>query len=166
MIGGRGNPMARDLILLRHAHAEPAARECPDFERRLSPTGRAEADAAGAWLHAHGAIPDRVLYSPAVRARETCTRALVALGRADCAAEPRIYEATPATLIDIVEAAAASSLLLVGHNPGLENLVALLSDGASDAGRGMPPAAIAWLRMPDGIVLEPGTAEIRHFWWP
>ena len=59
----------------------------------------------------------------------------------------------------------AGSILLVGHNPGLENLVALMTEGASDSGRGIPPAGVVWMTLPDGNP-EPGTAEVRHFWWP
>ena len=61
----------RDLILLRHAHAEPAAAGESDLDRPLSAEGLAEADAAGRWLAAQGLVPDRVLCSPARRSRET-----------------------------------------------------------------------------------------------
>jgi phosphohistidine phosphatase SixA len=156
----------REIILLRHAHADPAMAGEDDMARVLSLRGEAEADAAGAWLKRHGAAPQRVLFSPAARARETCERVLASLGYADLRSEARIYEATPATLIRVLdEHAEAGSTLLVGHNPGLENLVALLTEGASDSGRGMPPAGIAWLSLPDGA-LEPGTSRVRHFWWP
>jgi len=158
--------MAREIILLRHAHAEPAAPGQDDMARVLSLRGEAEADAAGDWLKRHEAAPERVLCSPAARARETCERVLAALGYTDLRADARIYEATPATLVRVLdEHAEARSILLVGHNPGLENLVALLTEGASDSGRGMPPGGIAWLSLP-GDVPEPGTAEVRHFWWP
>lgn len=159
--------MIRELILLRHAHAEPGTSGGEDRERGLSPTGEVEADRAGTWLKAQGAAPDRVLCSPALRARATCERALATLGRSlPIIEDARIYEATPASLLAILDEQPDSAcVLLVGHNPGFENLVALLSGGASDAGRGMPPAAVAWLNLPAGT-LEPGTAEVRHFWWP
>lgn len=100
-------------------------------------------------------------------ARATCERALATLGSAcEIRIDPRIYGATPASLVGLLDEQPDSAcLLLVGHNPGLESLLALLSDGASDTGRGMPPAAVAWLALADGA-LEPGTAEVRHFWWP
>lgn len=156
----------REIILLRHAHAEPAVPGQVDLSRPLSLRGEAEADTAGAWLKKHHAAPERVLCSPAARTQATCERVLAALGYADLRTDTRIYEATPATLIRVLDDHAdAASLLLVGHNPGLENLVALLTEGASDSGRGMPPAGIAWLRLPEGDI-EPGNAEVRHFWWP
>ena len=61
----------RELILLRHAHAESAAAGQDDRDRALSRQGLAEAEAAGRWLKDHGYLPDRVVCSPARRARET-----------------------------------------------------------------------------------------------
>lgn len=157
----------RHIIVLRHAHAEPAASGQDDANRVLTSVGRAEADAAGAWLAAHGAAPARVLCSPAVRTRETCDPAAGALGQPDVRIDERIYEATPGTLIRILdENADAESILLVGHNPGLECLVALLTEGTSDGGRGMPPGSIAWMTLDTDAVLEPGAGTLRHFWSP
>lgn len=157
----------REIILLRHAHADPATPGQDDIARVLSLRGEAEADAAGVWLKDHRAVPDRVLYSPAARTRETCERVLAILGYADLRSEARIYEATPATLLRVLDDHAdARQLLLVGHNPGLENLVALLTEGASDSGRGIPPGGIVWLRLSENAGLEPGSASVRHFWWP
>src|SRR4051794_11059674 len=117
----------REIILLRHAHADPAMPDQDDMARVLSLRGEAEADAAGNWLKQHGFVPERVLTSPAARARETCEHVLAALGYVDLRSEARIYDATPAALIRVLdEHADARSVLLVGHNPGLENLVALM----------------------------------------
>ena len=60
----------------------------------------------------------------------------------------------------------AERLLLVGHNPGLERLVALLSSGQSGDYRGMPPAAVAVLSLPAEAEIEPGIATLSTFWWP
>lgn len=157
----------REIILLRHAHAESATSGQDDMARVLSLRGEAEADAAGAWLKQHGAAPERVLYSPAARSRETCERVIATLGYTDLRSDARIYEATPATLLRVLDDHTdVGSVLLVGHNPGLENLVALMTEGASDSGRGMPPAGVVWMTLPEGSGIEPGTAEVRHFWWP
>ncbi len=156
----------REIILLRHAHAEGAMPGQEDIARVLSLRGEAEADATGVWLKQHAAAPQRVLCSSAARARETCERVLASLGYADLRSDARIYEATPATLIRVLDDHSdADSVMLVGHNPGLENLVALLTEGASDSGRGMPPGAVVWLTLHRGGI-EPGSAEVRHFWWP
>lgn len=155
------------LILLRHAHAMPAAPGQADFDRPLSLEGLAEAEVAGGWLAAQGLVPDRVLCSPARRTRETLEPVLSTLGYADQRLEPRIYEATCGTLAALVDAHRdVERLLLVGHNPGLEHLLALLTSGRTGEYRGMPPAGIAVLQLATSQPLEPGRAELHNFWWP
>lgn len=157
----------RELILLRHAHAEPPAPGQEDFDRPLSMQGQAEAEAAGRWLKDHGYLPDRVVCSPARRTRETTEQALATLGFVETRQEPRIYDATPGRLMQVVdENRDAVRLLLVGHNPGFEQLAALLSSGQSGDFRGMPAGGIAVLSLPDGAALEPGIAQLSAFWWP
>lgn len=156
----------RELILLRHAHAEPAATGQDDRDRPLSATGLAEARGAGDWLRQHGLRPDRVLCSPALRTRQTLA-ALGELGCSDVREEPAIYAASPGTLAALADAHAdAACLLIVGHNPGLERLAALLYSGQSGDYRGMPPGAIAVLAFPMDAAIEPGAARLARFWWP
>jgi phosphohistidine phosphatase SixA len=154
----------RELVILRHAHAEPQAPGQRDFDRALSRVGRSEAEAVARWLEQHELRFDRVLCSPAVRARTT---AQLALGH-DVAESlhPAIYEATPGALIDLLERDAGTRTLLVGHNPGLEQLLALLTEGRSTEYRGVPPAGVAWLGWPEDRGLEPGCATLRAFWSP
>ncbi len=157
----------RQIILLRHAHAEPPEEGQADAQRPLTDDGQREAAAAAAWLKGKGVQPDVVLCSPALRTRQTSAAVVAALGALDVREEPRIYEATPGTLIEVLDDhAEADSVLLIGHNPGLETLVALLTDGTSDTGRGMPTSSIAWLDIDEEAALEPGVASLRHFWWP
>ena len=157
----------RKLILLRHAHAEAAAPGQPDRERTLSGEGLAEAEAAGRWLKAHGHVPDRILCSPATRTLQTLEQVLGTLGYLEQRAEPRIYEATPGTLLQLVdEHRDCGTLMLVGHNPGLEQAVAVLSDGQSGDFRGMPAGGVAVLSLPADAALEPGVATLSAFWWP
>lgn len=156
----------RDLILLRHAHALAPEAGQHDDSRALSETGRAEAEAAAAFL-AGQPRPARVLCSPALRTRQTAEVVLQQLGYIDTRHEARIYEATAGELINVLEDHAdAGPLLLVGHNPGLESLVALLATGRTGEYRGMPPASIALLRLPAGAPIEPGAAELVAFWSP
>ena len=157
----------RELILLRHAHAEPGAAGQADFDRPLSSQGLAEAEAAGRWLADQGLVPDRVLCSPARRTRETLVAALGELGCTDVREEAAIYEASPGTLIALADTHRdARRLLLVGHNPGLEQLAALLHSGQSGDYRGMPTAAVAVLTLPTEAAIEPGAARLSAFWWP
>lgn len=157
----------RELILLRHAHAEPAIAGQADLDRPLSPEGLAEAEAAGRWLRERGLVPDQVLCSPARRARETLEAVLAAVGYVDQRLEPSIYEATPGALAALADAHRdVERLLLVGHNPGFEQLAALMHSGQSGDYRGMPPAGIVVLRFPASAAIEPGIAQLSAFWWP
>jgi phosphohistidine phosphatase SixA len=157
----------RELILLRHAHAEPASAGQSDLDRPLSPEGLAEAEAAGRWLAEHKLIPDRVLCSPARRTRETLESVLGAVGYVDQRLDPGIYEGSSGTLAELADDHRdADRLLLVGHNPGLEHLAALMHSGQSGDFRGMPPGGIVVLTMPVDASIEPGVATLSAFWWP
>ena len=155
-----------ELILLRHAEAQPAPPGGDDEVRRLSGRGEQEARAAGTWLKKHGKRPDRVLCSPSER---TCATAYLALSELERAptlqTSAEIYNATPGELLALLDQHGdANTVMLVGHNPGIERLVALLVEGRSDEFRGMPPAGLAVLHF-DGP-LEPGNARLDAFWSP
>ena len=157
----------RELILLRHAHAEAEASGQDDIDRPLSKQGQAEAEAAGKWLKDNNYLPDRVVCSSARRARETLEQVLSVIGYIEQKQEPRIYEATPGDLMAVAdEQKDLSRVLIIGHNPGLEQLVALISSGQSGDFRGMPAGGIAVLKIPADVDLEPGVAELTEFWWP
>ena len=157
----------RELILLRHAHAESAAAGQDDIDRPLSRQGLAEAEAAGRWLKEHGHLPDRIICSPARRARETLEQVLEALGYVEQRQDMRIYEATPGTLMQVAdEHREHARVMLVGHNPGLEQMAALLTSGQSGEFRGMPAGGVALLQMSADAPLEPGVAKLAAFWWP
>ncbi len=163
--------MLKELVLMRHAHAAASTGWQADIERPLSPIGRDDAFAAGMWLHESCESPDAVLCSPAVRTRET----LAQLVRAGCQLpivdfEPRIYEATLGELLEVIEVQLAQTpaperLWLIGHNPGLEQLLFHL-DAAARL-HAMPPAGIARLGF-DGRLspTDPGAATIIATWTP
>ena len=157
----------RELILLRHAHAEPAADGQPDLDRPLTVQGLAEAQAAGRWLAEQGLVPDRVRCSPARRGREPREAVREGTGSVDQRLEERIYEATAGTLAELADAHRETErLLLVGHNPGLERLAALMHSGQSGDYRGMPTSAVVVLKLPLDATIEPGIATLSAFWWP
>jgi phosphohistidine phosphatase SixA len=157
----------RELLLLRHAEAMSAGPDGRDTERPLSLHGEAQARAAGAWLAEHGAAPDAVLCSPARRTQMTVD----AVGKALRVPKPQfvhaIYRATPGELLALIEnhASDARQVLLVGHNPGMEELLALLTEGRSAGARGMSPATVAWIALTDDA-LEPGHGRLQALWSP
>ena len=115
----------RRLLLLRHAKAERLQPGERDHDRRLAERGREDALQAGAYLSRHGDMPDQVIVSPATRTRETWE--LVAAGltpQPPVVFEPRVYDASPETLLAIVQETAPGvrTLMMVGHNPGLHDL--------------------------------------------
>jgi len=154
--------MKREIILLRHAHAESGP-TASDAERTLSARGQTEARDAGHWLRKHDALPATVLCSPARRAQQTLDTALG--GDVARTIEPRIYEATAGELASLIdEHGEASRLLLIGHNPGFETLVALLATGQSGDFRGVPPGGVVWIEL-EGQA-EPGAGVLKAFWSP
>ena len=162
--------MLEELVLLRHAHALNPEGWQADAQRALSPTGQGEALRAGEWLHGLAA-PDAVLCSPATRTRET----LGQLAAAGCVLpaphfEADIYDASLGDLLAVIEARLAAApdtrrLWLVGHNPGLEQLLFHLD--AEARLRAMPTAGIAVLRF-DGRLppTDPGAADVAQTWAP
>jgi phosphohistidine phosphatase len=123
----------RRLVLLRHAKS--AWPDLPDHDRPLAGRGRGDAPAIGRWLRETGCIPDLVWCSTAERATQTWQLAAAELG-ADppVSYEPRMYGATGGELADLIRQAPArtSTLLLVGHNPGIQELAVTLSAADGD----------------------------------
>ncbi len=122
----------KTLTLLRHAKSawdDPVAR---DFDRPLNKRGRRAARTIGREMRSQGLKFDRIIASPAVRVRETLADVAEGFGRAiEAEFDQRIYLASPQTLLDLVHEAddSAERLLIVGHNPGLEMLALLLTEG-------------------------------------
>jgi phosphohistidine phosphatase len=113
------------LFILRHAKAVPAGPSDDDFARELAPRGHEDAIRLGAYLHEAGLRPDRVLSSPARRTVETwqdVSRAFEKPPKTDFA--DALYLASAAIILAELRKApaAAESLMVIGHNPGLENL--------------------------------------------
>lgn len=119
----------KTLTLLRHAKSgwdDPVLR---DFDRPLNGKGKRAAQLVGRNWRALGLAFDTIVASPAVRVTETLEQ--VAKGYGETLApvwDRRIYLASATTLLDVVHElpACADHVLLVGHNPGLEDLVLLL----------------------------------------
>ncbi|MFD7459444.1 MULTISPECIES: SixA phosphatase family protein [unclassified Streptomyces] len=162
----KAGPLRR-LVVLRHAKSAWPL-DVPDHDRPLAPRGRRDAPAAGQALAAADCLPDLALCSTALRARQTWELAAAQWGTPPPVRfEPRLYAAGVPELIAVVREVPAEvrTLLLIGHNPGLEELVlALAGDGLDDTldrVRSKFPtsalAALAW-HSTDWAALRAGTA--------
>ena len=126
----------KTLGLFRHAKSDWADPRQRDFERPLNRRGQRGALVMGGYIRDHGPAFDRVLSSPAVRCTETIELASNASGRAfPVEWDRRIYLASSAALADVLREIDGdpASVLMVGHNPGLEDLIFDLvpDDGSS-----------------------------------
>lgn len=142
----------RRLILFRHAKTEPRSPEGDDRSRRLVGRGHVEAALMGRVLADAGYGCDLALVSPAVRARESWAELAPAFPGARAELRPELYDATPEEIIAETARGTelADTVIVVGHNPGLQELaVELLVDHAGahrDIERvsaGFPTAAAA-----------------------
>jgi phosphohistidine phosphatase len=121
--------MSRRLIVVRHAKSEWPD-EVPDHERPLARRGRREAPLVGRWLNQHCPDVDLVVCSPAKRARQTWSRIAKELDAAPALRiDERLYAASLRDLITVAHELpdTARTVVFVGHNPGLENLVSELT---------------------------------------
>jgi len=159
------------LILLRHAKsAWPQG--VADRDRPLGPRGRMNAPAMGAYMAEHDLIPALALISPSRRTLETWTEATRDWDKApELAFEEAVYEASAARLLDLIQQQSeASPLMIVGHNPGTENLAALLlaqKERAKMPGK-YPTAGLCVIDFDaaDWPEVKPGTGTLERFVTP
>ena len=145
------------LYLMRHAKSDWHSAAQADFDRPLNQRGANDAVRMGQWLNDQGLKPERLLASPAQRARQTVLAVADNLGlkESDVVFDKELYLADRATLLNALHAfpATTGSVLLVAHNPGLDELVGWLATEPpplSDSGKLMTTAAIAMFELPAG----------------
>ncbi|MEV6277689.1 histidine phosphatase family protein [Nocardia sp. NPDC051832] len=162
--------MARTLILMRHGKSSyPDG--VGDHERPLATRGLREAGLAGQWLRETQPPVDAARCSTSVRTRET----LAATGiQAPVVFERGIYEASPRTLIELVQICDddVSTLMLIGHAPGMpwtawELAANRNSEQAIELSRKFPTSALAVLEFDrPWAEVDPGTGELTYFHVP
>ena len=163
----------KSVTLLRHAKSswdDPVER---DLDRPLNAKGRRAAVTIGRHMKEAGLAYDAVLASPAVRVLETLDGVEEGYGRPlSPALDRRIYMASGETLLDLVQEADADAerLLIVGHNPGLEDLVFLFVPEGESAHRDAidvkyPTATLCEIRfdVDDWDSVRSGTGSIAAF---
>lgn len=139
----------RRLILFRHAKSDRPA-NVDDHERPLNPRGRDAAPRMGAYLAAEGLSPDYALVSTAQRTVETWEAARGFVGAPASELVRSIYEASESAIRDAIRAApdSATCLIVVGHNPGLQDCALRLVKSGDQTARArlkaqFPTAALA-----------------------
>ncbi len=140
------------LYLLRHAKARWAEPGSRDYDRSLDPKGHEDAGQLGAAMLDAGYVPDTVLCSGARRARETWAAVSATLPVADVRFIDGLYSSDAGGYLDIVrEAGAERAVLVVGHNPMMEDLATALSRSGEESAlaavaHGFPTCGLAVLR--------------------
>lgn len=167
----------KTVILLRHAKSDWSDAAMRDFDRPLNGRGERAATLMGSWARREGLVFDAIFASPAQRVKDTFAKFIESYGPVP---EPdwdkRIYLASAATIGDVLSEAddAGDTLLLVGHNPGLEDFI--LDHVPGDGGCGLredvaekfPTAAMAvldfeidhWRQLARG---RAGPGKLRRF---
>jgi len=147
------------LWLMRHAQAEPWSTDiAADQERALSARGRLDCTALNEWLQQYPEHrANTILVSPARRTRETAERVLGSLhGIASVICDP-LWAASPDELKRVITLHADSPepIMLIGHNPGLSELLAWLTDSSFG---NMSPGTLVMLDV--SVPLHAGCGEI------
>jgi phosphohistidine phosphatase len=135
--------MTRTLILTRHAKSSWANAGLDDHDRPLNDRGLEASAAIGNWMQSRGHVPDAVLSSTAQRTRDTWTGIAAALATPP---EPTwvaaLYHADAEAMLEVLRGAEGTTVLVLGHNPGIADFAARLLDQS--------PALPGFLRYPSG----------------
>ncbi|HPM80322.1 MAG TPA: histidine phosphatase family protein [Candidatus Anammoximicrobium sp.] len=156
------------LLLLRHAKSSWDDPALPDHDRPLTERGKKDAKRIGQLLRELGLVPDLIVSSTAQRARKTASKVAKACGYiGEVEVTSRLYQAYPSQFIEVLREVGNeyATVLVVAHNPGLEELVPHLTGQVET----MPTAALAQVsldieRWPD-LTVPPG-GRLLQVWRP
>ena len=158
------------LLLLRHAKAGWALPGMRDFDRALDETGLAEAEEIGRLMAANGFVPDITLCSGALRARQTLAGIATHTDTGKVTFTDTLYLTDATGYLDLVrDQKSAASLLIIGHNPMMEDLAfAVAADGDEKArdtlNGGFSTAGLAVISFAGTLAeAEPGKGRLDAF---
>lgn len=158
----------KTLLLLRHAKSSWDDERLDDHDRPLNDRGRRAAPRMGNLLREERIVPDLIISSTAKRARSTARLVAEAASfEREVALEPSLYLASPEGYVRAAQPVddSVERLMMVGHNPGIETLLGLLTG----QGEAMPTAALAVLTVPidrwSELTLDV-RCELLHLWRP
>lgn len=119
--------MTYRLILIRHGKSSWDDPFGDDHARVLNKRGRASAEAIGQWMGNAGYLPETVLCSDAARTQETAELVLASLNpKPALQLSGQIYHAAPDTILELLRKQTASTIAVIGHNPGIGMLASAL----------------------------------------
>jgi len=153
---------------VRHAKALPPDSQTEDIDRPLSDKGRGDAAAMAAWLAKTGAAPDVIVSSPAKRAFRTAQAFAEAFNAKAITVDQRVYEASPSELLDLMRGMQDkfATCVLVGHNPGLSELLALLSLAPTGELATCAVACVDFDEARSWISIKPNSGRLRLLFEP
>ncbi len=161
----------KNLLLMRHAKSSFKEGEMPDFERPLSKRGEKDAPRMGKLLKDKNLVPDLIISSTAVRASRTAEMVADKSGyKGEVLYIQSLYLGEPEAYLEALrdlreENDNLQTVLVIGHNPGLESLLQMLTDHLDC----LPTSAIAHLKVPvrSWSALTPQIiAELENVWRP
>jgi phosphohistidine phosphatase len=166
----------RQLLLLRHAKSSWDDPLIEDFDRPLAKRGRSAARRIADWLTKNRIRPTLVLSSPAARTRQTLDLIGDAIGpAAKIVHDKRLYLAESGDLLDRIREVDdhVGCLMLVGHNPGMQDLAVVLAASAGKRERArlaekFPTASVAWFSVDatSWAKIDPSTTSLIEFLRP
>ena len=163
--------MCRHIYIMRHAKSD-WSQDVSDFDRPLNARGRKAAEAMGRWLSQYPSQPEVFYSSTACRAEQTILRLIEPLGytKDQIFWEPDLYLASRTNLLEMIAEwlSKHKSLLLVGHNPGLEDLLIYLvpEKRLNKYDQHFPTAALAHLEIPAEGELTADVAQLNCVLYP
>lgn len=158
----------KTLLLMRHAKSSWKDDALPDHDRPLNKRGKHDAPKMGKLLREQDLVPDLILCSTAVRATQTAKAVLDECGGdAEIHRHPEIYDGGEDDVLEILRALPdeVERVLLIGHNPGLEVLVEMLSAESA----AMPTAAVAHIELDIAHwqkLCEVTCGRLKGYWAP
>ncbi len=152
------------LLVMRHAKSSWSDPQLADFDRPLNKRGQRDAPRMGELLREHDLVPDRIFCSSAQRARETASLVVQASGFAGAVeTTDQLYHASPDAYLALLrQQADMPRVMVIGHNPGLEELVFRLTD----LDETLPTAAVARISLGDWNEIGNAPATLECVWRP
>jgi phosphohistidine phosphatase len=157
--------MTRRLWLLRHAKSSWDDPGLDDEDRPLAPRGREAAAAMASYLESAGVRPQLVLCSSGLRARQTLAAVLPSLGgELEIRIEPGLYTFDASEVVERLRGISdeVASIMVVGHNPALQEVALLLTSTGHDRSRveeKLPTGALVVVDLPEGLWASLGDGD-------